>query len=159
MYRPSVYYVYMPCNETIAYLHELRGRELDLQKKHRLIKDEIVAGRDVLGILLIGDSFKLWHGSLLDINEARELVPGENATELQVCACMLAGVCWVIENPNEGYTEPEELPYDYILKIADPYLGPLIFEYTDWEPTEDRTDLFKVTSWMKKIHVLSKILR
>ena len=143
-FRPSVYYVYCPSDAAIASVHELRGRELDLQKKHRIIKDEIVSGKDVLGVLLMGDDFKVWHGSMLDIVEARKLVPGENATSIQVAAALLGGIVWAIKNPEQGYCEPEDMPYDFILNIADPYLGPILFEKTDWCPIEDRTSLFRV---------------
>jgi homospermidine synthase len=141
-FRPSVYYVYQPCDSAIASVHELRGRELDMQAKHRIAKDEIVSGIDELGVLLIGDDFAVWHGSQLDIDTARKLVAGESATSVQVSSALLAGMVWAIENPNEGYTEPEDLPYDYILSIADPYLGKIAFEKTDWRPEEDKNSLF-----------------
>jgi len=141
-FRPSVYYVYQPCDAAIASVHELRGRELDLQSKTRIAKDEIVGGMDELGVLLIGDDFAVWHGSQLSIEEARELVPGENATAIQVGAALLGGIIWAIQNPDRGYVEPEAMPYDFILKYADPYLGPIAFEKTDWRPNQDKNSLF-----------------
>jgi len=141
-FRPTVHYVYQPCDAAIASVHELRGRELDLQTKTRIAKDEIVSGIDELGCLLIGDDFAVWHGSQLDINEARQLVPGENATSVQVSATLLGGMVWAIRNPHKGYVEPESLPHDEILMIADPYLGPIAFEHTDWRPNLDKNSLF-----------------
>jgi len=141
-FRPTVHYVYQPCDAAIASVHELRGRELDMQYKQRVIKDEIISGIDELGVLLIGDDFACWHGSQLSIEEARKLIPGENATSLQVIASMLGAMIWAIENPNRGYVEPEEIDHEFVLKHADPYLGPIAFEMTDWRPNKDTNSLF-----------------
>lgn len=102
-YRPSVYYVYQPTDAAIASMHELRGRELDIQEKQHIIKDEIIKGIDELGVLLIGDNFVWWHGSQMSIDEARALIPGENATSVQVSGSLIAAIVWMIKNPNEGY--------------------------------------------------------
>ena len=143
-FRPTVYYAYQPCDSTLASLHEFRGRELDPQTKQVIIKDEIIAGKDELGVLLITNKGKsYWYGSQLDIAEARELIPGENATSLQVVANMLGTILWMIENPRMGYVEPEAMDYAFILRYAMPYLGPVVMEETDWHPTEDVTSLFK----------------
>ena len=141
-FRPSVYYVYQPCDAALASIHELRGRELDMQVKYRIAKDEIISGIDELGVLLIGDDFAAWHGSQLSIDEARKLIPGESATSTQVVASMLGAIIWAIENPRMGYVEPEEIPYDFILHYADPYLGPVPFVMSDWKPNKDINSLF-----------------
>ena len=141
-FNPSVYYVYQPCDAAIASLHELRGRELDLQVRQRIAKDEIVSGIDELGVLLITDKEAMWHGSQLSIDDARALLPGENATSIQVVASMLGAVVWAIQNPNQGYTEPEKIPFDFVLKYADPYLGPIPFVVTNWHPFNDKNSLF-----------------
>ena len=142
-YRPSVYYCYQPTDAAIASVHELRGKELDMQKEHRIIKDEIVAGMDELGVLLICKNGKsYWHGSQLDIKEARKLIPGENATSLQVVATILGEMMWAIQNPRMGYVEPESLPHEFVLEHAMPYLGPVPFVETDWRPEVDKNELF-----------------
>lgn len=141
-FRPSVYYVYQPSDCAISSVHEMRGRELKLPIKTRIVKDEIVSGIDELGVLLIGDDFAMWHGSQLSIDESRVLIPNESATSLQVVASMLGAIIWAIKNPNKGYTEPEAIPYEEILSIADPYLGNIPFEHTDWRPERDKNSLF-----------------
>ena len=145
-FRPSVYYCYQPTDGTLASIHELRGRELDKQTKERIVKDEIIAGMDELGVLLITKSGKsYWHGSQLDIKEARRLIPGENATSLQVVANLLGTMMWAIQNPRKGYTEPEAMDHKVILEHAMPYLGPVPFVPTDWRPEEDKN-----TIWPRK---------
>jgi len=141
-FRPTVHYVYQACDAAIASLHEMRGNELDLQKEQRIAKDEIVAGMDELGVLLIGDDFCMWHGSQLDIHGARKLVEGENATSMQVAGSMLGAIVWMINNPNEGYIEPESLPFEEIMEIGDMYWEPLVTVYSDWTPNQDKNSLF-----------------
>jgi homospermidine synthase len=141
-YRPSVYYVYQPSDAAIASLHEMRGNELDLQRDQRILKDEIVAGIDELGVLLIGDDFAFWHGSQLDIHGARDLIEGENATSVQVAGSLLGAIVWMIKNPRNGYTEPEEVPFEEIMKIGDMYWNPIVSVMSNWTPNKDVNSLF-----------------
>jgi homospermidine synthase len=115
---------------------------LELQDKQRIIKNEIVAGMDELGVLLLGDDFAFWHGSQMSIDEARKLVPGENATSMQVAGSMLGAIVWLIKNPNRGYVEPEEIPFQEILEIGDMYWQPLVSVLSDWTPSKDVNSLF-----------------
>lgn len=41
--------------------------------------------------------------------------------------------------------EPEKLPFDQVLKIAKPYLGPMLSVQTDWTPFTNRGNLFPQT--------------
>jgi len=142
-YRPTVYYAYQPTDAAIASVHEMRGKELDMQSKTRIIKDEIISGMDELGVLLITNKGKsYWHGSQLDIKEARKLIPGENATSLQVVASILGEMMWAIQNPRMGYVEPEKIPHEFVLEHAMPYLGAVPFVETDWRPEEDKNKIF-----------------
>ena len=54
VYRPTVHYAYCPCDSAIASLHELRGRDYDLQPRIRIMTDEITSGADILGALVMG---------------------------------------------------------------------------------------------------------
>jgi homospermidine synthase len=147
VYRPTVHYAYMPCHETISSLHELRARSYELQPKCRIMSDEITRGEDVLGALIMGHKYNSWWtGSALSIQEARRLVPHQNATTMQVAIGVIAAAMWMIENPNEGLCVPDDLPHDYILKIAKPYLGKLISEASDWTPFKNYKVFFKENS-------------
>lgn len=141
-FRPSVYYVYHPCDAAISSLHEMRGNELDLQKKQRIIKEEVVSGMDELGVLLIGDKFAFWHGSQMTIDDARGLVDGETPTSLQVAGSMLGAIVWMIQNPKRGYVEPEEIPFEFVLNIGDIYWEPVVSVYSNWTPNKDVNSLF-----------------
>lgn len=144
IYRPTVNYAYMPCHETLSSLHELRGRNYVLQPRIRILKNEITSGEDTLGALLMGHSYNSWWtGSSLGIDEARSLVPGQNATTLQVAAGIVAAVLWMLENPREGIKLPDDLPHDFVLDIAKPYLGKFISTPSDWTPLKNRKIFFK----------------
>jgi homospermidine synthase len=83
-----------------------------------------------------------WYGSQLDIGTARQNVPGESGTSVQVAASLLGAMTWALENPNMGYVEPEMIPHDYVLSIATPYLGNVVGIQSDWNPLQDRTSLY-----------------
>jgi len=142
-YRPTVHYAYMPCDGAIASLQELRGQGT-LQSKIRIYRDdEIQSGADILGALVMGHVYNSWWtGSELNIETAKKLVPNQNSTVIQVGAGMLGAILWVIENPNEGVCVPDDLPHDFILKFAKPYLGNFISDPFDWTPLKNRKDLF-----------------
>ncbi|MFM8220688.1 MAG: hypothetical protein ACKOJF_17365, partial [Planctomycetaceae bacterium] len=69
------------------------------------------------------------------IDEARKLLPGQNATTLQVAASVLGAVSWMIRNPRSGVRLPDELPDDEILAVAESYLGIVPSLPLDWVPT------------------------
>ena len=142
-YRPTVHYAYHPCDDAVLSMHELAGKNWHLQKEKRLLMHDIVAGIDELGVLLLGHARNAyWYGSRLSIEEARRLVPYNNATSLQVTAAVLAGVIWALENPRRGIVEPEDVDHERILGICRPYLGEIVGIYGGWTPLVDRQQLF-----------------
>lgn len=143
LYRPTVHYAYHPCDDAVLSLHELAGKNWNLQREKRILMDEITEGVDELGVLLMGHAKGIyWHGSVLSIEEARKLAPYQNATSLQVTMPVVAGMIWAIENPNRGLVEPDEMDHERILEITRPYLGKLIGTYGDWTPLQGRKPLF-----------------
>ncbi|HEV2162104.1 MAG TPA: saccharopine dehydrogenase C-terminal domain-containing protein [Stellaceae bacterium] len=144
-YRPTVHYVYHPCDAAVLSLHEMAGKNWHAQTTHRLIMDDIAPGGiDELGVLLMGHKKgAYWFGSRLSIDEARRVVPYNNATSLQVTAACLAGAIWAMENPDSFVIEPDEMNHERILEIARPYLGDMVGEFSDWTPLHDRHRLFR----------------
>ncbi|HEX2907707.1 MAG TPA: saccharopine dehydrogenase NADP-binding domain-containing protein [Phototrophicaceae bacterium] len=144
VYRPTVHYAYLPCDAALASLHELRMNGYELQYDQRILSDEIIDGQDELGVLLLGHDLNgWWVGSRLDIHEARQLVPGQNATTLQVAASVLGALDWMIRNPRVGLKVPDDLPHREVLAVANPYLGPGVSMQTDWNPLKNRFDPFQ----------------
>ena len=136
VYRPTVHYAYLPTDVAMASLHECRMSGYELQDAKRIMTDDITEGMDELGVLLLGHDLNgWWVGSQLDIDEARELVPHQNATTLQVAASILGAVFWMIEHPDRGLCVPDDLDHEAVLAVADPYLGPCPSVQTDWRPS------------------------
>jgi len=143
VYRPTVHYAYCPADAAIASLHELHMRGDELQPAQRIMTDDIVDGRDELGVLLMGHPLtSWWYGSLLDIHESRRLAPHQNATTLQVAAALLGAVQWLLANPRRGVRLPDELPHEEVLGHARPYLGPIASRRSDWTPLLRWADSF-----------------
>jgi len=143
VYRPTVHYAYHPCDDAVQSLHELAGKNWQMQPRLRLLMDDIVEGMDELGVLLMGTRRgAYWYGSQLSSEEARRLAPYNSATTLQVTAGVLAGVVWVMRHPAQGITEPDDMDYAEVLDVARPYLGPLPGVYSEWTPLAERSRLF-----------------
>ncbi|MEQ1872928.1 MAG: saccharopine dehydrogenase C-terminal domain-containing protein [Ilumatobacteraceae bacterium] len=143
VYRPTVHYAYHPSDAAINSVLELRMRGWEMQPDQRILNDEIISGRDELGVLLMGHPYSSWWtGSLLSIEEARAVVPHQSATTVQVAGSVIAAVTWMIENPNEGVCVPDDLPWDAVLDVARPYLGTMHSGPSDWNPVSSRRDLF-----------------
>jgi homospermidine synthase len=142
-YRPTVHYAYHPCDDAVLSLQELAGRQWRPQQNKRLLRDDIVAGRDELGVLLMGPKHgAFWYGSRLTTDEARRLAPHNSATTLQVTAPVMAGIAWAIRNPERGVLEPDDLPHEEMLRVIAPYLGELAGVRGDWTPLDHRETLF-----------------
>jgi homospermidine synthase len=152
VYRPTVHYAYCPSDSAVNSLHELEMRQFKLQEKLRIMNDEIISGRDELGVLLMGHDFKSWWcGSMLSIGEARRLVPHQNATTLQVAISVVSAAMWMIKNPEKGFLLPDDVDHEDILKASVPYISPVISEPVDWTPLKNmntkftKFDIFKPT--------------
>ena len=144
VYRPTCHYAYHPCDDAVLSLHEMAGAAWKPQKQwHILSEDDIVDGIDELGVLLYGHAKNAyWYGSQLSIEETRRLAPYQNATGLQVTSAVLAGIVWMLENPERGIVEADEMDFRRCLQIQRPYLGPVVGHYTDWTPLDGRGVLF-----------------
>jgi len=139
LYRPTVLFAYRPCDSALASLVELSTRDDSGGFRPRVITDEIVAGRDELGVLLMGHDYRTWWtGSVLDIEEARRLAPHQNATTLQVASSLMAACRWVMRNRKRGVCFPDDLPHEEILNDAKPYLGKFMSQLVSWPPIENR---------------------
>ncbi len=144
VYRPTMHYAYCPCDMAIASLNEMRGYNYRLVENQRIMNDEITTGSDILGALIMGHDYNSWWiGSDLSIQQSRALVPHQNATTMQVAISVVAASMWMMGNPTQGVCIPDDLPHDFVLKIAKPYLGKFISTKSDWTPLQDYTNTFK----------------
>jgi homospermidine synthase len=143
VYKPSCYYVYKPCDSSLASTREVLDNYRKYQEKKRLLTDDIIKGYDELGCTLFfenGDIY--WFGSLLDIDEARLIYDNEynniiNATILQVVCGYLGGIIYLIKQIEKkeyfGLLKPEDLPIKEFVKLTKPFLGPFgLYKVDDW---------------------------
>ena len=143
LYRPSVMFVYHPCDDGMLSALELEGSGWVMQASRRRLGADIVEGMDELGVLLAGhERNAYWYGSQLSIDEARRHVSYANATTIQVTAGALAAILWAIRNPRCGVVEPEDLDFEDCLETAIPYLGKIVGEFTEWTPLDGRGKYF-----------------
>ncbi len=56
---------------------------------------------------------------------------------------MLAGAQWLIDHPDRGLVEPEDLDHAFVLEICRPYLGRVVAVASDWTPLVGRSTLFE----------------
>ena len=102
-YRPTVHYAYLPADAALASWHECRMEGYPPPRRPRIMGDDITSGIDELGVLLLGHDLNgWWTGSQLGIEEARQLVPHQNATTLQVAASVLGAVAWMLGRSRRG---------------------------------------------------------
>ncbi len=142
-YRPSVMFVYHPCDDAMLSAMELEGRGWKMQSSSRRLGEDIVAGMDELGVLLAGHSRNAyWYGSQLTIEDSRRNLPHANATTMQVVAGALSATVWAIRHPRRGLIEPDQMDFEECLAIAEPYLGKMHGEFTTWTPLQGRGELF-----------------
>ncbi len=145
-YRPTVHYAYRPCDDAVLSLDELAERNWRPQPRQRVLKEDITAGVDELGVLLMGHARgAYWYGSQLSVERARELAPHNSATSLQVTAAVMAGVVWAMQNPQRGLVEPDDMPYTEVLALCRPYLGDVVGVFSSWTPLDGRGRLFDET--------------
>lgn len=145
-YRPTVMFVYHPCDDAMLSALELEGRGWKMQPSSRRLSHDIADGMDELGVLLAGHAKNAyWCGSQLSIAEARRHIDFANATTVQVVAGALAATVWAIRHPRNGLVEPDQLDHEECLEIAGPYLGKIAGQFTNWTPLQGRGELFPET--------------
>ncbi|MHB2028163.1 MAG: saccharopine dehydrogenase C-terminal domain-containing protein [Acidimicrobiales bacterium] len=143
IYRPTVHYAYCPTDVAWASFVELEGNEYAYPERQRIMNDEILSGRDELGVLVMGHPYKSWWtGMRTTIDEARNVAPHQSATTIQVAASILGALHWMMTSPNEGVRVPDELPWREVLDVATPYVGTLWSGPIDWDPLSAHTDWF-----------------
>ncbi len=152
-YAPSVYYVYKPSNDTMGSIYELKDKNYKYQDNYRLLNEDVIDGRDELGLSIFlknGDIF--WIGSLLDIDEAREVYSNKfnhrmNATTVQVVGGYLSGIMHMMDMHKigkHGLYVPEDLPYKEVYNKMKPFYGEFVFKKINkWDyNTNNRTCKF-----------------
>ena len=140
LHRPTVLFAYRPCDDARLLVLDALGSDFRMEAvENAPLIEGVAGGAETLGVLLMGQEGRaFWYGSRLEGTEARRLVPHNNATTLQVCAGLLAGLTWILENPRRGLCEPEAMEVHRALAVARPYLGEVFGSWTRWHPAIKR---------------------
>ena len=154
VYRPTCHYAYHRATTPCCRCTRWRAGVEAAADWHILTEDDIVDGVDELGVLLYGHARNAyWYGSTLSIEETRRLAPYQNATGLQVTSAVLAGIVWMLENPDRGIVEADEMDFRRCLEIQRPYLGTVCGHYTDWTPLAAAARCSRRTSTRRSVAV------
>jgi homospermidine synthase len=140
VYRPTCHYAYLLPDLAIASLYEYQSNGCpDFLKRERVMKDDIISGKDELGVLMMSPKYGKWYiGSLLDIETSRKLVPHQSATVVQVIASVLAHIVYTLKFPDLGPVFCEDIDSVWIMeKMILPYMGEWHSAPMKWDPSID----------------------
>lgn len=171
IYRPTVMFIYSPCDHATKYLQDSKVNEfpnVDLNKpqdceninglniirghiypeKCEIVYNEKISdGTEYVGVLLLGDNFKpVWIGNRVEptfLYKKRDASYWQTPTITPVAMSALSAVCWMIKNKDKkGIFFPDDIvDYKHILKIAEKYISKTIYKTLDGQEIEDKLNL------------------
>lgn len=166
VYRPTVMFLYSPCDYASNYLRGAKVNEYpepDLSKpldcenengktiirgyvypeKYEMVYQEnIKAGTEYVGVLLIGNNFEpVWVGNRVETSFLYKKKKGsywQTPTITPVAMSALAAVCWMLKNKEKGGIYfPDDIPdYKFIIKTAEKYISKTIYKTFSKEDLE-----------------------
>ena len=166
IYRPSVMFVYSPCEYARKYMKDAKVNDypesnpqkpmdcenengvtitrgyLYPQRAEIVYKEKIESGTEYVGVLLIGENFKpVWVGNRIELSFLYKNLKDsywQTPTITPVAMSALSAVRWMIRNEDKGDIYfPDDIPdYKYILKIAEKYISKTIFKTFDRQTIE-----------------------
>ncbi len=158
VYRPTVIFLYSPCDFAVKYLKEARVNDYlhpDINKPQDIdspignsivrgikypeeaeiiYKENIDNGTEYVGVLLLGSKFApVWIGNRI---ESRFLYKDKKSSFWQtptitpVAMSALSATCWMIEHKNEGgiYFPDDIKDYKEIINFAEKYISKTIYK-------------------------------
>lgn len=168
VYRPSVMFLYSPCDYATDYLHKAKVNEYpnpDLSKpldcenqdgkaiirgyvypeQYEIVYQEnIASGTEYVGVLLMGDNFEpVWVGNRVEASflyKDKKNSYWQTPTITPVAMSALAAVCWMLKNKEKGGIYfPDDIPdYQYIIKKAEKYISKTIYKTFSKEILEEQ---------------------
>jgi len=129
-YVPRISYVYSSSPISQQCLEDIQLREYKEPHEYYVFNQDDVINKDsfdsIGACVYFRDGRKFWCGSVLTNAQTMKLLGSStrvNATQLQVAIAILAGIEWMLENPERGVITAEEIPHKYILQRCIPYWG------------------------------------
>ena len=169
IYRPTVVFLYSPCNHSIEYFKNAKANDYtntnDLlqninkntepiirgykyPKKAQIVyKENINFGTEYVGVLLLGSRFNpTWVGNRIEkhfLYKSKKDSYWQTPTITPVSMSALAACCWMIKHKEEGGIYFPDDIYDYkeIIKFAEKYISKTIFKTFKKEKLEKILDI------------------
>lgn len=157
IYRPTVMFLYSPCEYARTYLNHAKVNEypkpdtskpMDCEEQDGttiirgyvypseyeiLYREKIAAGTEYVGVLLIGEHFNpVWVGNRIEpsfLYKNKKNSYWQTPTITPVAMSALAAVCWMLQNKEKGGIYfPDDIPdYREIIKRAEKYISKTIY--------------------------------
>ena len=167
-YRPSVMFIYLPCELANEYLIKSKVNDYpnaninepqDCENENGqsivrghvcpneaeiVYQEKIEKGTEYVGVLLIGNKFNpVWVGNRVEpsyLYKNKKDSYWQTPTITPVAMSALAAVCWMIKNQDKGgiYFPDDIIDYKYILKIAEKYISKTIYKTFDKNLVQDK---------------------
>lgn len=161
IYRPSVMFIYLPCNLAKEYLENSKvnsypnvdpNKPLDYENSNGegivrghiyptyyeiVYQENISKGTEYVGVLLIGDKFNpVWVGNRVEMSylyKSKKNSYWQTPTITPVAMSALSAVCWMLKNKDRGgiYFPDDIIEYKDILKKAEKYISKTIYKTFD----------------------------
>ena len=151
IYRPTVIFLYSPCDFAVKYLKSARVydylnsnittsdnqivRGFKYPKNSEIIyKENIKKGTEYVGVLLLGSKFKpVWVGNRIKqsfLYKDKKSSFWQTPTITPVAMSALAVTCWMIKNKDKGgiYFPDDISEYKEIINFAEKYISKTIYK-------------------------------
>lgn len=154
IYRPTVMFLYSPCNFATKYLKHARVnnyltpdinqpqdienqiiRGFEYPKRAEILyKEQIKNGTEYVGVLLLGNKFEpVWVGNRIKksfLYKDKNSSFWQTPTITPVAMSALAATCWMIKNKDRGgiYFPDDINEYKEIIKFAEKYISKTIYK-------------------------------
>ena len=154
IYRPTVMFLYSPCDFAVKYLKSARVNDyihIDINKQQDIenhiirgfkyperaeiiYKEQIKKGTEYVGVLLLGSKFNpVWVGNRIKrgfLYKNKKTSFWQTPTITPVAMSALAASCWMIKNKNKGgiYFPDDINEYKEIIDYAEKYISKTIYK-------------------------------
>jgi len=169
IYRPTVVFLYSPCNHAIKYMENAKVEEYNNQndllqdsknnpnsiirgykypKRTQIVyKENINSGTEYVGVLILGSKFDpVWVGNRIEkhfLYKNKKNSYWQTPTITPVSMSALAAFCWMIKHKNEGgiYFPDDIDDYNEIINFAEKYISKTIYKTYKKEKIENKLDI------------------
>lgn len=167
VYRPTVIFLYSPCDFAMKYLNSARindriefdkdGSKITPKEVYRgirypkraeiLYREQIKCGTEYVGVLLLGSKFNpVWVGNRIKSNflyKDKKTSYWQTPTITPVAMSALAAACWMIKNKEKGgiYFPDDINEYKEIIGFAEKYISKTIYKTFNKRKIESKLDI------------------